>query len=40
MMVKLLGAVRRKMLNVGLPAALSKIRGEDTARSEGAVTGG
>jgi hypothetical protein len=28
------------MLNVGFPAALSKIKGDDKARSEGAVTSG
>jgi uncharacterized protein YndB with AHSA1/START domain len=40
MMAKLLGSVRRKMLNVGLPAALSKLKGDDNLRSGGAVTRG
>jgi hypothetical protein len=40
MMAKLLGSVRRKMLRVGLPAALRKIRGDGDPRAKGVVTGG
>jgi uncharacterized protein YndB with AHSA1/START domain len=40
MMAKLLGSVRRKMLRVGLPAALRKIRGDGDPRARGVVTGG
>jgi uncharacterized protein YndB with AHSA1/START domain len=40
MMAKLLGSVRRKMLEVGLPVALSKIKGDGHLRSEGVVTSG
>jgi uncharacterized protein YndB with AHSA1/START domain len=40
MMAKLLGSVRRKMLDVGLPATLSKITGDGNLRSEGVVANG
>jgi len=40
MMAKLLGSVRRKMLRVGLPAALREIRGDGDPRAKGIVTGG
>jgi uncharacterized protein YndB with AHSA1/START domain len=40
MMAKLLGSVRRKMLRVGLPAALRKIRGDGDPRAKGVVMGG
>jgi hypothetical protein len=40
MMAKLLRSVRRTMLNVGFPAALSKVKVDDNLRSEGVVTSG
>jgi uncharacterized protein YndB with AHSA1/START domain len=39
-MAKLLGSVRRKMLDVGFRAALSKIKDGGNLRSEGVVTSG
>jgi uncharacterized protein YndB with AHSA1/START domain len=40
MMAKLLGSVRRKMLDVGFPAALSKIKGDGSLRPEGLAPSG
>jgi uncharacterized protein YndB with AHSA1/START domain len=38
LMAKLLGSVRRKMLDIGFPAALSKVDDDGNLRSEGGAT--